>query len=98
MTSTMKVDVDEDVERVRRAHRNDLENVLPWFIMTAIWLTTGPSHIIACWLIRIFVVARILHSVVYAMLAKQPWRGLLFFIGFTITTYEAIMTLIHYCY
>ncbi|GAB1863360.1 glutathione transferase [Camponotus japonicus] len=32
---------DPDVERVRRAHRNDLENVLPWFIITYLWLGCG---------------------------------------------------------
>src|SRR5438128_12302387 len=32
---------DEDIERVRRAHRNDLENILPFFVVS--FLTCSPS-------------------------------------------------------
>ncbi|XP_037094866.1 prostaglandin E synthase-like, partial [Pollicipes pollicipes] len=31
---------DPDVERVRRAHRNDLENILPFLILCPIYLAT----------------------------------------------------------
>ncbi|XP_015122738.1 microsomal glutathione S-transferase 1 [Diachasma alloeum] len=87
---------DPDIERVRRAHRNDLENILPWFVMTAIWLTTGPAYYWAMILIRTFVAARIVHTLVYAVVPKQPHRALAFFVGFAITIYEAVSTLMYY--
>ncbi|KAH0540551.1 microsomal glutathione S-transferase 1 [Cotesia glomerata] len=87
---------DPDVERVRRAHQNDLENILPWFVMTLIWLTTGPSKFLAVTLIRTFTFARIIHTIAYAIFAVQPYRAIAFFVGYGITIYEAISTLIYY--
>ncbi|KAF7993505.1 hypothetical protein HCN44_010100 [Aphidius gifuensis] len=98
LVSGLRCDVDENVERVRRAHRNDMENIFPWFIITAIWLTTGPCSVVSPWLIRTFVIARIFHTIFYAMLAKQPYRAILWLTGYGITIYEATMTLIYYCY
>ncbi|XP_011304858.1 microsomal glutathione S-transferase 1 [Fopius arisanus] len=86
---------DPDVERVRRAHRNDLENILPWFVMTPIWLTTGPSYFLAMILIRTFVAARFVHTLVYAIVPRQPHRAVAFFVGYGITMYQAISTLLH---
>ncbi len=34
---------DPDVERVRRAHLNDIENIIPFVLLAAVYLTTGPS-------------------------------------------------------
>nr|QIJ45842.1 glutathione S transferase microsomal 1 [Meteorus pulchricornis] len=94
--STKVSTTDEDVERVRRAHRNDLENILPWFVMTLIWLTTGPSYYFAMFLMRTFVVARIIHTIVYAIIPMQPHRAIAFFVGYGITGYQAFSTLINY--
>ncbi|XP_034946485.1 microsomal glutathione S-transferase 1-like [Chelonus insularis] len=87
---------DPDVERVRRAHRNDLENILPWFVMTLIWLTTNPSYYLAMMLMRIFVAARITHTLVYVVFPMQPHRALAFFAGYLIIIYEAVSTIIYY--
>lgn len=87
---------DPDVERVRRAHLNDLENILPWFIITYIWLTTGPSVWLAGLLIRTFVFARIFHTLVYALFPHQPSRVITFLFGFFITGYEAFSSLMYY--
>jgi glutathione S-transferase len=87
---------DPDVERVRRAHLNDLENVVPWFLITYIWLTTGPSVGLAKILIRTFVCSRIAHTLSYAVLSQQPTRAISFFVGFGIVGYEAITSLLYY--
>ncbi|CAD1476039.1 unnamed protein product, partial [Heterotrigona itama] len=83
---------DAEVERVRRAHLNDLENILIWYIVTFAWLTTGPSAWLATILIRSFVIARVGHTISYVILSKQPHRALAFFIGFLITVYQAMST------
>ncbi|XP_072757122.1 microsomal glutathione S-transferase 1 [Anoplolepis gracilipes] len=87
---------DPDVERVRRAHQNDLENILPWFIITYLWLGTGPAPWLAKILIRTFVFTRITHTISYIFLAQQPIRALAFFVGFGITGYQTLSTLLYY--
>ncbi|XP_066599485.1 microsomal glutathione S-transferase 1 [Prorops nasuta] len=87
---------DPDVERVRRAHLNDLENILPWFIITSIWITTSPSLYVAGLLIPIFVIARIVHTFSYAILAQQPTRAIAYFVALVPILYETVASLIYY--
>lgn len=56
---------DPDVERVRRAHLNDLENILPFLALCPLYLATGPSPWLATNLIRTFGIARAAHSFFY---------------------------------
>ncbi len=59
--------------RIRRAHRNALENV-PLFLTTGYLLTlTGISFGLAATLFGIFVVFRLVHSITYVG-SIQPWR------------------------
>ncbi|XP_030567917.1 microsomal glutathione S-transferase 1 [Drosophila novamexicana] len=86
---------DPNVERVRRAHRNDLENVLPFLLMSLAYVACGPHPLTAKLLIRIGASARLLHTIVYAVLPlPQPTRALSFFITFGIVCFEAIYVLI----
>lgn len=87
---------DADVERVRRAHLNDLENILPWFVITYLWLGTGPSPWLAKMLIRTFVLARIFHTIAYVIMKQQPTRAIVFFVGLAIILYQAFSTLLYY--
>ncbi|KAL0102067.1 hypothetical protein PUN28_018544 [Cardiocondyla obscurior] len=87
---------DPDVERVRRSHLNDLENILPWFLVTYLWIGTGPSPWLAKILIRTFVLARVTHTVSYVILPQQPTRAISFFVGLGITAFQAIRTLLYY--
>ncbi|XP_014476790.1 PREDICTED: microsomal glutathione S-transferase 1-like [Dinoponera quadriceps] len=88
---------DPDVERVRRAHLNDLENIVPWFIITYIWLSTGPSVALAKILIRTFALSRVAHTLAYVIIQQQPTRVISFFIAYLIIGYEALVSLLHYC-
>ncbi|KAK0162288.1 hypothetical protein PV327_008637 [Microctonus hyperodae] len=89
--------VDEDIERIRRAHLNDLENILPWAISTALWLTTSPDPLTVLILIITFSIARIIHTIVYAIIViPQPARALAFGVGFIITIYQSVATIYHY--
>lgn len=94
--STVALD-DPDVERIRRVHLNDLENIVPWFLSTYIWLGTGPSKVMAGILIRGFVISRICHTLVYAVYPQQPLRAICFLIGVAIILYQTIAIIIHYC-
>ncbi|XP_078049010.1 microsomal glutathione S-transferase 1 [Augochlora pura] len=88
---------DPDIERVRRCHLNDMENIPLWFIVTSLWLTTGPPTWLATILIRTFVISRIVHTLSYAVWQKQPYRAISFLTGLAITIFQAISTLIYYC-
>jgi glutathione S-transferase len=55
---------DEDVERVRRAHLNDLENIPAFLIAALFYICSEPDPTVALWLIRVAVTARILHTIV----------------------------------
>lgn len=67
MSSTMAIKKDESVERVRRAHLNDLENCIPFLIAALFYILADPDPDVAAWLIRIGVLARFCHTIVYAM-------------------------------
>ncbi|XP_046437552.1 microsomal glutathione S-transferase 1-like isoform X3 [Daphnia pulex] len=83
-----KVKIDEDVERVRRAHLNDLENILPFLTIAFVYVGTGPSLGCAKFLFRLFTAARFMHTLVYAVFViPQPARALAFFGGMMANLY-----------
>ena len=67
---------DPDVERMRRIHRNDMENIFPFLLLGLGYLTTQPSAGQAMWLFRIFTASRIIHTVVYALKVRKIGNGL----------------------
>jgi len=83
----------EDVERVRRAHRNDLENVLPFMLLAVLYCATGPDAATALLHFKIFFYARVAHSVVY-VLALQPWRALCWMVGMVVCLSMVYSTLV----
>eukprot|EP00088_Acartia_fossae_P067783 TRINITY_DN8496_c0_g1_i4.p1 TRINITY_DN8496_c0_g1~~TRINITY_DN8496_c0_g1_i4.p1 ORF type:complete len:149 (-),score=28.50 TRINITY_DN8496_c0_g1_i4:161-607(-) len=90
------VGVDEDVERVRRAHQNDIENIFPFLTLGFLYLFTNPEHCCAEWAFRIFSGARILHSIVYLFEVPQPSRALCFFAGIGVNFYMGYKVLTHF--
>ncbi|HJQ84452.1 MAG TPA: MAPEG family protein [Candidatus Binatia bacterium] len=85
--------VDEDVERVRRAHQNDLENILPFFVLGVLFLLTRPSWNAAAIYLIGFLVARTLHSIFYVQ-GLQPHRTIAFTLGGVLTLVMAVQTLV----
>lgn len=76
---------DPDVERVRRGHRNDLENVIPFVMVGFFYALSGPQLSTALLHFRLFAGCRILHSIVYVFAFPQPSRALTFLAGFGVT-------------
>src|SRR5262249_60531210 len=64
--------VDDEVERVRRAHRNDLENILPFLAVGFLYALTGPSPFAARVYFLGFLAARLLHTVFYIAALHPP--------------------------
>jgi len=67
----------EAVERVRRAHQNDLENILPFLGLGLLYSLSGPSAGVASTLFIVFTIARVLHTITY-LAGMQPWRSIVF--------------------
>ncbi|XP_062534786.1 microsomal glutathione S-transferase 1-like [Armigeres subalbatus] len=88
---------DPDVERIRRAHLNDLENILPFFVIGFLYLFTNPSVLVATNLFRAVAVARIVHTLVYAVFViPQPARGLSWMVGYFSTAYMAVKIILQF--
>ncbi|XP_060663867.1 microsomal glutathione S-transferase 1 isoform X1 [Drosophila nasuta] len=96
MSPKLKVKFDDpNVERVRRAHRNDLENILPFFIVGLLYTLTNPSAFIAINLFRAVGISRIVHTLVYAVVVvPQPARALSFFVALGATAYMALQVIV----
>jgi prostaglandin-E synthase 1 len=69
-----------DTARIQRAHRNLLESLPMFFALGLIYVLSGAPALGATILFPLFVVARILHAIVYIK-ALQPWRTIFFAIG-----------------
>eukprot|EP00058_Branchiostoma_floridae_P010166 XP_002595654.1 hypothetical protein BRAFLDRAFT_260006 [Branchiostoma floridae] len=81
-----------DVERVRRLHRNDLENIPAFLAVGLLYVLTGPSSGVALWHFRVFTAARCLHTVAY-LAGVQPWRVLCFLTGLVPTLSMTVQVL-----
>jgi prostaglandin-E synthase 1 len=65
------------VARLLRAHRNAEATIYPFLLLGLIFVFTGGKAAIAIPIFAIFVVARLVHSIVY-LKAMQPWRTIAF--------------------
>lgn len=85
------------VERVRRAHQNDLENVVPYILVSFVYTMTAPFPIVAINLFRVAVGARIWHTVIYAICPlRQPARAIGFGLPLLIMLYMAVQTAVFF--
>ena len=70
----------EWVDRVLRAHRNALENIVPFVTIALVYTMTIGTPLGAKVYFGVFVAARWLHSISY-LSGKQPWRTIFFVLG-----------------
>jgi glutathione S-transferase len=69
------------VERSRRMHRNDLENIPAFLACGLVFVAAGPSPLLAGVLIYGFVAARLAHTIAYATAQSHEVRATLYTIG-----------------
>ncbi|XP_066517297.1 prostaglandin E synthase [Hoplias malabaricus] len=72
---------DPYVERCRRAHINDMENIFPFLFLGAIYTLTEPSLAVARGHFLVFFLGRVVHSVAYLLALKAPTRSLAYIIA-----------------
>ncbi|MBK8766052.1 MAG: MAPEG family protein [Burkholderiaceae bacterium] len=84
----------ERVERVRRIHQNDLEN-LPFFLVAGLlYVLTGPSLLMAQLLLYGYVVSRLLHFAAYLSAQTHDLRATLWTAGSLILIFMTVRTLL----
>ncbi|KAJ6649238.1 Microsomal glutathione S-transferase 1 [Pseudolycoriella hygida] len=86
---------DESVERVRRAHRNDLENCLPLMTIGFLYVLTEPEPSLAVNVIRAGAAARVIHTIAY-LNGWQPLRFLSFLVGGGVTAYMSFKVIMFF--
>ncbi len=81
-----------DVQRIKRAHLNALENAVPFFVIGFLYCQTAPGLGVARALFIAFVTVRVLHALFY-LNAKQPFRTASFALGAVINLAMAVQVL-----
>ena len=83
----------ERVERIRRIHLNDLEN-LPFFLVAGLlFVLTDPSLLLTRWLMYGYVVSRLLHFVAYFTAQTHDMRATLWTVSSLILVFMTCWTL-----
>lgn len=89
-----QLDVNDYVDRSRRMHRNDLENIPAFLIAGLLFVAVDPSLLLAQILMYGFVAARLAHFVAYATKQTHEVRATFYTIGSLIVIYMATHALI----
>jgi len=89
-----QLEPDERVERIRRIHLNDLEN-LPFFLVAGfLFVLTEPSLLLARVLLYGYVVSRLLHFAAYLTARTHDTRATLWTVGSLILIFITCWTLL----
>lgn len=84
----------ESVERIRRIHLNDLENI-PFFLVAGLlYVTTQPDLVLAQWLFYGYVASRALHFLAYITAQIHEIRATFWTVGSVILIYMTGATLV----
>jgi glutathione S-transferase len=82
------------VERSRRIHRNDLENIPAFLASGLLFVAVNPSLWLAQVLMYTFVIVRLGHTLAYATGQRHEFRAILFSIGSLVVIAMAIYSLV----
>lgn len=84
-----QLEVNEYVDRSRRMHRNDLENIPAFWIAGLLFVAVGPAVWLAQFLMYGFVAVRLAHFWAYATQQTHEVRATFYSIGSLIVMYMA---------
>jgi glutathione S-transferase len=79
--SPEQLELNDYVDRSRRMHRNDLENIPAFLACGLVFVAAGPSYLLANILMYGFVVARLAHTLAYATKQSHEVRATLYTVG-----------------
>jgi len=89
-----QLEINDYVDRSRRMHRNDLENIPAFLACGLIFVAAGPSLMLANILMYSFVVSRLAHTLAYASKQSHEVRATLYTIGSMVVIIMAIYVLV----
>jgi glutathione S-transferase len=81
------------VERIRRNHQNDQENLLPFLAIGWLYVLTNPPLLLSQALFYGYVAARLLHFAAYLGTRPHEWRATLWTLGSLVMIGMALVTL-----
>ncbi len=81
------------VDRSRRIHRNDLENIPAFLACGLLFVIAGPSLLLANILMYGFVGARLVHTLAYATKQSHEVRATLYTVGSVVVIVMAVYVL-----
>lgn len=79
--SPAQLEPDDYVERARRMHRNDGENIPLFLGAGLLFVASGPSATLAAWLMYGYVISRVAHFAAYATAQDHEVRASLYTLG-----------------
>lgn len=88
-----QLDVNDYVDRSRRMHRNDLENIPAFWIAGLLMVATDPALWLAQVLMYGFVASRAAHAVAYATKQSHEIRATFYTLGSLIVVFMALYSL-----
>ena len=91
--SPEQLEVNDYVDRSRRMHRNDLENIPAFLAAGLLFVAAGPALWVAQVVMYGFVLARLAHFAAYATKQTHEIRATFYTIGSMIVIYMAIHVL-----
>ncbi len=84
-----QLDRDEYVDRIRRIHQNDYENIPPFLAIGLLYVLTGPDPGLAQVLLATYVISRLLHFAAYVTARSHELRATLWSTGSLVMIYMA---------
>lgn len=88
-----QLELNDYVDRSRRMHRNDLENIPAFLACGLIFVAAGPSYLVANTLMYTFVAARLAHTLAYATKQSHEVRATLYTVGSLVVIIMALYVL-----
>ena len=88
-----QLDLNDYVDRSRRMHRNDLENIPAFLACGLLFVVAGPSYLLANSLMYGFVGVRLVHTLAYATKQSHEVRATLYTVGSVIVIAMALYVL-----
>jgi glutathione S-transferase len=89
-----QLELNDYVDRSRRIHRNDLENIPAFLVVGLLFVAVSPPYALAVILMATFVIMRLIHTIVYATGQRHEVRAAPYTIASLIVIFMALYVLI----
>jgi len=88
-----QLELNEYVDRSRRMHRNDLENIPAFLACGLLFVAAGPSQLLANILMYGFVITRLIHTIAYTTKQSHEVRATFYTVGSVVVIIMAVYVL-----